>query len=405
MEVTAVDDQGNAISSAYEATEVGPGITVRRDSTFLPVFVNDSQLSVAAEAPTMRFVVTADNYGATSFKLGTGETTVTIPVQVIAQNVLAVQASNVTPVLNEVVTLTAPAGVSFSPTTTVTFTGAVAQPADVVVAADGKSLTFLPPPNILNAPAVLTDVVSDATPGVTFAPSTDVRFTTPAITVFDGTVSNLTPALGEPVTVTFNGATFDPATAVFQIGADTVTLVGATPNVATLIPPPGATGLLLVNGLVIDTINQFALNLTNAVTDTMTVGTVAPPIANTDDINTAPTVTAPSAFPTVVFDSSSFTGADITGDGGVGAQYYKFTVAATDTINVSVASDNGGADLDLIVCGDAACNTAPLVAATTAFDEGDTAEFLPGTYFIAVVNFDGGATTSIKLILAPSTIE
>ena len=165
VEVTAVDDQGNAISSAYEATEVGPGITVRRDSTFLPVFVNDSQLSVAAEAPTMRFVVTADNYGATSFKLGTGETTATISVQVIAQNVLAVQASNVTPALNEVVTLTAPAGISFSPTTTVTFAGATAQPAEVVVAADGKSLTFLPPPNIANAPAVLTDVVSDATPG------------------------------------------------------------------------------------------------------------------------------------------------------------------------------------------------------------------------------------------------
>ena len=211
VEVTAVDDQGNAISSTYEATEVGAGISVRRDSTFLPVFVNDSQLSVPAEAPTMRFVVTADNYGATTFKLGTGETTVTIPVQVIASTVLDAQISNLTPALGEVVTITAPAGISFTDTSTITFTGAPTQPAEVTVAADHKSITFLPPPNILNAQATIGFVVSDASPAQVFSPNTAGRITTPEVATFPGTISNLAPAVNEPVTVTLTGATFDPA--------------------------------------------------------------------------------------------------------------------------------------------------------------------------------------------------
>src|SRR6185437_15255687 len=42
VDVTAVDDQGNQISSVYEVTATDPGIAVRRDSTFLPQYGNDS---------------------------------------------------------------------------------------------------------------------------------------------------------------------------------------------------------------------------------------------------------------------------------------------------------------------------------------------------------------------------
>ncbi len=406
VDVSAVDDQGNRITTAYEVTNPGTGISIRRDSTFLPIFIDDTTLSVPPEAPVFRYIVTADAYTTTSFTVSAGGVDVVVPVHVVAENVIEAEISDTTPDLNQVVTITAPAGITFSPTSTVTLADPTAvQPADIVVAGDGSSLTFLPPPNVTSAQLVISDVVSAGAPGVLFAPSTTARITTPGLTVFDGTVSNLAPALGEPIDITLTGATIDPATTTFAIGAAPATLVGATATTASIIPGPGSVGLIIINGVVVDTLPQFALSLTNPILDTVSVPSVALPIAGTDDINTAPAVAPPGDFPSVTFDSSSFTGADITGDGGVGAQYYKFTVAATDTITISSTSDTGGPDLDLIVCGDVACNTAPLVAASAAHDEIGTAEFLPGTYWIAVVNFDGGASNWINLTLAPGVIE
>src|SRR6476659_2909468 len=53
--ITAVDAQGNQISSAFEVTNVGPGLSVKRDSTYLPVFLNDSTLSVPPESPAFQY--------------------------------------------------------------------------------------------------------------------------------------------------------------------------------------------------------------------------------------------------------------------------------------------------------------------------------------------------------------
>ncbi len=72
VEVGAVDGQGNQLSTAYEATEVGAGITVRRDSTFLPIFVDDTTLVVPPTGPRFRFVVTAaegNSFQTTSFRV------------------------------------------------------------------------------------------------------------------------------------------------------------------------------------------------------------------------------------------------------------------------------------------------------------------------------------------------
>ena len=406
VDVSAVDAQGNRIASAFEVTSPGSGISIKRDSTFLPVYIDDTTLTVQPEAVVFRYIVTANAYTTTSFTVAVGDKEVVVPVHVVAENVLEAEFSDTIPTLNEVVTITAPAGITFSPTSLVTLSDTTAvQPATLAVAADGKSITFLPPPNVAGTPVVITDVISEGAPGVLFSPFTSLRLTTPVLTEFDGTVSDLTPALGQPVNITLNGATIDPATTTFSVGATAATLVGATTTTASIIPTPGATGLVIINGVVIDTLPQFSLSLTNTNTDTLTVPSVAAPIAGADDPNTAPTIAAPGDFPSVTFDSSSFTGADITGDGGVGAQFYKFTVAATDTITVSLASDNGGADLDIVVCDDAACSNPDFSGASVALDEAFTAEFLPGTYFVAAVNFDGGVTSWINLTLAPGVLE
>ena len=392
MDVSAVDDQGNQISSAYEVTTTGSGITVRRDSTFLPIFVNDSTLEVPSEAPIFRYVVTATAYGATSFTVSADSKTVTVPVQVVAQNVLQAQISNLTPALNEVVTITAPAGVTFSPTTTVTFTGAAVQPAAVTIAADGKSLTFLPPPNIANAQAVLSDVVSDGAPGILFAPSTVDRITTPVLTVFDGTVSNLAPVANEAITVTLNNATIDPA-ATFAVGATPALLVGLTANAATLIPAPGSSGLLFINGVVIDSLPQFALSLSNAVTDTVVVGP-AGTAPGTDAPGTAPSLTVPDpGFAAPFSDAPDFTA---TAD-----HFYKLVVPADGDYSISL-DWTVGSDIDMFVCPspgviDGSCD---FQAATGNQPEVGVYTLTAGTYFVVAEDFGGdaaGATITITV--------
>ncbi len=114
VEVGAVDAQGNPLDLAYEVTSAGTGIAVRRDSSFLPIFVNDSTLQAPATGPRFRFIVEGTGYTATSFTVTAGGVNVVIPVQVVPQSGLAATFDNPTPALGDTVTLTAPAGITFA---------------------------------------------------------------------------------------------------------------------------------------------------------------------------------------------------------------------------------------------------------------------------------------------------
>ena len=67
VEVGAVDAQGNPLDFNYEVTETGTGINVRRDSSFLPIFVNDSTLQAPAVGPRFRFIVEGTGYTQTDY--------------------------------------------------------------------------------------------------------------------------------------------------------------------------------------------------------------------------------------------------------------------------------------------------------------------------------------------------
>ena len=75
VQVTAVDDQGNPLETAYEVTSTGPGISVKRDSSFFPVFINDTLLTVPPTAPTFQFIVTGTELTTTSFVVSAEGTT------------------------------------------------------------------------------------------------------------------------------------------------------------------------------------------------------------------------------------------------------------------------------------------------------------------------------------------
>jgi hypothetical protein len=388
VDVSAVDDQGNQISSVYEVTATGPGITVRRDSTFLPQYGNDSTLTVPPQATVFRFVVTATGYGSTDFTVSANGKDATIPVHVGAQTDLDAQISNLNPALNEPVTITAPAGITFSPTSQVRLSDSTAvQPSTVSVAADGSSITFLPAPNITDQALIVTDVVSASSPGHLFAPATVARITTPSLTAFDGTVSNLAPAANQPVTIALNNASFDPASSVVTVGADTAVLIGATATSATFIPKPGGTGLVFFSGVVIDSLPQFTLTLTNAITDTLHVGP-AGTTAGTDAPGTAPSLAVPDpGFAAPFFDAADF---DASAD-----HFYKLVVTAAGDYSISLNWDVGS-DIDMFLCPSPGTITGAcdFQAATGNQPEAGVYTLTPGTYYVVAEDFGGDAHLS-----------
>jgi hypothetical protein len=299
VDVSAVDDQGNEISSAYEVTNVGSGITVVRDSTFLPVFINDSTLAVPPEAPIFRFIVTGTAYASTSFTVSNGVKEVVIPVQVVPQAGIAVTFSSTTPALGDTVTITAPAGTSFALTSTVTVAGATLQP--LIVSQSETEIRFIPPPNI-NASLTISDVTSAAAPTLTFSPATTQILTTPLFDSLDVTFSTTTPSVGQTVTVTLPSPLikFQPTTAINfpdQLASPANFVVSADSTTLTFEAPPNATGPGLVDSVVFP--GNFALSLPTR--PTITAANIGTTVAATFStltpaVNQTVTVTAPAGF-------------------------------------------------------------------------------------------------------------
>jgi hypothetical protein len=380
--VSGFDAQGNPQSADYVVSDPGSNIAIKRDSTFLPDFINDSTLQVPPTAPTYRFIVTSTGYGATSFTITADGKSVTVPVQNAAQTVLAAEVSDTEPALGEVVTITLPAGVSFSPTTTVTLADpAAVQPFAVTIAPDNKSLTFLPPPNMTAQQLVISDVVSDAVPGTPFSPVTAQRFTTPQLTLLDANVSSLTPTALQTITVTLNGSTFDP-TATFTIGPNPAIINNLTTTTATLLPIPGSVGLLTATGVIPDSLPGYLLP--QSTTDTLTVGALTP-LLGTDDPATAPTITGPSTLN----DAGSFAFDNCGAAAGFPCQVYKLHVASASTFQFTLNGYNQ-ADLGLYFLNPATLAQLPQVCdnnGRASPPESCSLSFAAGDYIMGVVNF------------------
>jgi hypothetical protein len=221
VDVGAVDDQGNPIDLAYEVTATGAGISVRRDTSFLPIFVDDSTLRAPAIGPRFRFIVEGTGYAASSFTVTAGNLEIVIPVQVVPQLGFAGTFDNPTPALGDVVTLTAAPGTAFTDTAELRILGVPdtllvdtvstaplvvdtipVHPVIVARGENGSSLSFLAPPNVNGPIVVAGGVTSASAPGVVFSPATDATLQTPLFDTVDVTFSTTAPALAQTVTMT-----------------------------------------------------------------------------------------------------------------------------------------------------------------------------------------------------------
>ena len=402
--VEGVDGGGNPITANYEVTDPGTGFDVRRDSTFLPVYVDDSTLQVPAEAERFRFRVTGQAYGTSSFTVSAGGQDIVIPVQVVPQNVIEAAISNQTPALGETITITAPAGTQFSATSVVTQpdpTGA--QPFVVSVAADGSSLQVILPPNLTDAQLTISNVSTAGAPSVTFAPSTALTVTTTEVPSFTGTTSNLVPAVNEAVTVTLGaGQTFDPE-ATFLLGAGPPTVTSLTATSVTFIPAPGTTAQLLAQGVVLPEVPQIPVPLSAPITDTIKVSPDVPTTPGTGDAGTAPSLITPaldraSAF----FDKTSW---DIHPVFGIPLSYYKLVVTEAGVYTITMDWDVGS-DVDMFVCPEAGVGDLDCDFTAATGDHPEAADFAldPGTYYIVANDFGedaAGTTLNIQVEHGP----
>jgi len=204
--VELVDGQGNAIESDFTAQNIGSGITVEEDTTFVQL-TNGSRITTRE-----RFSVVGLTPASTSFELVSGGNSITIPVRVLPIS-FGGTFSNAAPAMNEAVTITAPAGTKFTPEANVIFgadTGVV-----LSRAADSTSITFVPVPGsaAVRNVARVSGVLSEFAPTASLTIPTVDSLTVPAATALAGTDDPGTaPAVPVPapggITVLFDAPDF-----------------------------------------------------------------------------------------------------------------------------------------------------------------------------------------------------
>jgi hypothetical protein len=203
--VEAKDEQGNQIAADFQAQNIGAGVTVEKDITFVETTIG-TNLETRA-----RFIVTGVGPGSTSFDVvGAGATTA-VPVRVVPTS-FAATLSNPAPAANEEVTITLPAGYRF-----IAGAGASTDLGPAIVrsfSVDSTALVVLLAPGS-TGPVLLDSVQATFLPGVTLGGlPTEATVTVAAVvpqtgTGATGTAPSITvPAIGQTVAF-FDGGTYD----------------------------------------------------------------------------------------------------------------------------------------------------------------------------------------------------
>ena len=197
--VVQVQDQlGNQLPVNFEPQNVGPGITVERDTTYLKTTIG-TNLETA-----QRFTVTGTAPTATQFDLVSEGNSVTIPVKVTPVGTTAT-LSNPAPAMNEPLTVTLPAGYKFGTAPGVTVGSDVG--VTTAVAPDSTSVTVLLPPGATGTVQV-DSVQVDYLPGVNLSLPSDQTVTVGATPLAGTNATTSAPALPVPAldasTVTFD---------------------------------------------------------------------------------------------------------------------------------------------------------------------------------------------------------
>lgn len=320
-----VDEQGTSVLQPISITNVGPGINVRPDSAFRPVFRGDTMV-FNPTTTELRVWVSTSSLANSSFTVTSGDLTLDVPVVVTPNKDESFPFSTLTPALGQVVTASVTSDLLFTDSTTVIFGADTLTP--VSVAADGTTLSFNAGPDLLG-PAIFNNVTLSYNKNVVFAVTAADTMNSPSGTQ-PFTFSDPTPALGQQITIT------PPAGVIFtaetEVSFDSAgpephfTLAGDFSSM-TLIAGPGSVGPTTFTGLVRPDNTAFEFTLKSADTLVSAPKGTFPITADKAAPAANEAVTLTSGAPLYRF------GADDTG----------FLINDAPALLVSVSADSGSA--------------------------------------------------------------
>ena len=371
----------------------------------------------AADGSSFRFIVSPNRSGTatiTGVKVAanpaltfTLQTTETITSPVVAA--VAGTFSNSTPPQGTAITYTLPAGLKIRPdsaATRVRVQGNLVAPANITIAADSGSISFVAPPSSDSA-LTLTGIIAAERPEYPMTLSSTTKVTTPLIANVPATLSNAAPAIGQPVTMTapagftftFGAVAPAPNSAV-SFGGRNAIVQSRTATTITFIPLPGSTGVATVTGVIPTAAPMFSLTLPTV--QTITVPELIP-LRFTDVPARAPTLTVPASGASItIFEAGTYHGPGDCCFGGP-TRLYKFTLAATTTLTGTIDWFEPQ-DLGLYwVAADGVTqvgNTDGDSGGAGAHPETSTVTLTAGTYFLAVANFSATDPNLFSITLA-----
>jgi hypothetical protein len=202
----------------------------------------------------------------------------------------------------------------------------------------------------------------------------------------------------QPITISLAGQPFkfgEGAGATIGGAAGVNLGLSADSTTMTFLPPPGAAGPLSLDSVA--PVYAPSLRFSLPTGDSLTIGPLTP-AAGTGSPTTAPALPIPAAGTTTGFlDIGTFTTPDITGDGGFD-QFYRLDITEAGTYTFTVNWDND-ADVDILLCQATDCSDADFMSTGIIQPETDSRDLVPGTYYLAVVLFEGTVPGSISIAL------
>jgi hypothetical protein len=220
-------------------------------------------------------------------------------------------------------------------------------------------------------------------------------------TVLAASFSNAAPAINEPTTITLpEGYTFGSTAAVqSNLGPGLVQSISSDGTSLSVVLIPGSVGPLTLSGVSFVNLPGVPISLPSI--DPVAASTT--PLAGTESPATAPSIPVPPLNGVVnFFDTGTFANPDITGDGGVGTQYYKVTITEAGDYDFSLSWPGAAdaPDMDAVLCSDAACAGGVFAGAGNTLPEEKKITLVPGTYYYSVVLFAGSPPPRIQITVS-----
>jgi hypothetical protein len=198
--VSPVNGQGGevAITGGLTLTPT-TGVAGHVDTTFRMTFDQNGKLTQPASQNRFRLYVRGDDLVAGKVTISGGGVSLDVPVTVLPTD-LAATFSKTAPTIFDTVTVTAPAGLTFGPTSQVSFAGETDTTIVVARAADGSSISVIPAFGT-KGPATITGIIP------AYAPSLSINLTS-TVSVTKAASGNDALATAPTIPIPAAGATF-----------------------------------------------------------------------------------------------------------------------------------------------------------------------------------------------------